>query len=605
MRSTVLGGAGGSNMSGQGISAPDANGAGARITTVYTVVPGTTYAGTVGGGGEQGAVFGAAGGGGTNGGGSGGSVVGAVHPGAGGGGWTDLRLGGSLVVLAGGGGGSAGGHSLNEGFGGNAGLPGAAGVAPGQDGLDGREPSGNAVGGGRGGGTDAPGAGGVNAGSSGLSGTAGDGRTGGTGGSDRDPDAGGGGGGGYFGGGGGASTTSAQGGGPPVIDGIAGAGGGGGSSYVAAQSPDGSGSPVDLVGSTAGEKLETAGDGADGAVTLEWLPCAYDLAVEKTVAPREVQAGDRVTWTVTVRNAGPQPMTRGDVVTITDDPPGAGTPTIETITPFRDDPGGSVLDATPLGCTAGAGDPMPATLECSRPYGAASSPGSPSGGTRGLDVGEGITVTYSQTVAGEPGESIGNTARVTDRATGDTDDAATATVVVAAPPPVVDDVGVVSEVAPAGQPVVLDPAAEVPDLDPSSVLIVTPAGAEVSTLEVPGEGTWDVDPSTGKVTFTPVAGFSDDPAPVRFVGTSEDGSSVTGALAIDYRVAAAAPGGTPGSPQDPPPSGSAPPSGSTSPSGGALAATGAAPVGHLVAGAGVTVAVGAALVLLARRRRTP
>ncbi|MGL5864879.1 MAG: hypothetical protein ACRCYX_03260 [Dermatophilaceae bacterium] len=644
LRSTVLGGSGGNNMSGEGVSAPGANGSGASITTVYSVVPGMSYAGTVGGGGDQGAVFGDAGGGGSNGGGPGGSVVGAVHPGAGGGGWSDLRLGDELVVLAGGGGGSAGGHSLNEGFGGDAGLPTTAGVTPGQDGLDGREPSDATVGGGKGGDTDAPGAGGVNAGSPDLGGSAGDGRTGGAGGSDRDPDAGGGGGGGYFGGGGGASTLSAQGGGPPVIGGVAGAGGGGGSSYVAAGSPDGSGSPVDLRESVAGPKLDTAGDGIDGAVTLEWLPCDYDLAIDKAAAPGQVQDGERVTWAVTVRNSGPQPMTRGDVVTLTDSAAETGAATIESVVPFRDDqapPGGTALDPTPLSCTADVGDPMPTTLECSRPYRASSSPGSPDGGSRGLDVGEGITVVYSQTITGAPGTTVSTTAQVSDRATGDTNDSAAASVDIADPPPTVEEVGVVEEVAPAGTPVVLDPAAEIADLDPSSVLILDSTGAEVETLQVPDQGTWDVAPSAGTVTFTPVADLSGDPDRVQFVGATRDGAPVTGDLAIDYRAAPDAAPDTPpgtdpapdaapdiplgtnpapdsapdmGAPQGPnaaPNTGAAPNAlqgmgtrGPASLSGeSALATTGAAPVGYLAAGAGILIAVGAVLVARTRAPR--
>ncbi|MGL5851214.1 MAG: hypothetical protein ACRCZD_10590, partial [Phycicoccus sp.] len=456
VRSTVLGAAGGHNMSSSGESASGANGGGASITSVYTVVPGMRYEGTVGGGGDQGSVRdGDAGGGGSNGGGAGGSVVGNIHPGAGGGGWTDLRLGGTLVVLAGGGGGSGGGHSLNEGVGGNAGIPTAAGVTPGSDGVVGRQKSEATVGGGGGGGADASGAGGVNAGDPTLDGTAGDGRTGGTGGSDRTPDAGGGGGGGYFGGGGGASTVSAHGGGPPVVDGVAGAGGGGGSSYVAAVSPDGSGSSVDLVDAAVGERLDTAGDGADGAVSLAWIPCDYDLEVEKTVSSSTVPVGEAVVWTVTVRNTGPRPMTRGDTVTLTDTLPGSGPWIVNSISVDSEDLGSRApLDRTPLTCDAESGDPMPAVLECSRPYAASASPGAPSGGERGLDVGESVTVTYSE-IAASRGSST-NVASVTDRATGDSDDRASASVDVTGPPPVADPD---TTTGPQGEPQSVDPLA--------------------------------------------------------------------------------------------------------------------------------------------------
>ncbi|MGL4743401.1 MAG: Ig-like domain-containing protein [Dermatophilaceae bacterium] len=697
VRSTVLGAAGGHNMSSSGESASGANGGGASITSVYTVAPGMRYEGTVGGGGDQGSVRdGDAGSGGSNGGGPGGSVVGDIHPGAGGGGWTDLQLGGTLVVLAGGGGGSGGGHSLNDGVGGDAGIPTAAGVTPGSDGLDGRQKSGATVGGGGAGGTDASGTGGVNAGEPTLNGTAGNGRAGGAGGADRTPDAGGGGGGGYFGGGGGASTVSAHGGGPPVVDGVAGAGGGGGASYVAATSPDGSDSPVDLVGTAVGERLDTAGDGADGAVTLEWIPCDYDLTVEKSVSPATAQVGDTVTWTVTVRNTGPRPMTRGDTVTLTDTLPGSGPRTINSISVDLQDTGpvpGAPLDRTGMTCGAASGDPMPAALECSRPYAASASPGAPSGGERGLDVGESVTVRYSE-VATSAGSST-NIASVTDRATGDSDDTASATVDVAVAPPAADpdtttgpqgepqsvdplandaagsssapldpstltlvdaggepaasvtapgqgtyaiedgrivftplpdftgtadpvtyrvadangrsatavytpivlaglteDVGEVTEQAPTGVVVTLDPVADAPGLVPSTVRLVGAGGKEVTTLTVADEGTWQVDLSTGQVTFTPVAGFTGDPDLVRFAGSTDDGTAVVGRLIVNYLQRAGA-AGTPGMPGSPASGGSGSP----------LAATGPASVALSLNVAGLLIATGTAVLFLGRRRR--
>ncbi|MDN3454657.1 Ig-like domain-containing protein, partial [Psychrobacter sp. APC 3350] len=73
-----------------------------------------------------------------------------------------------------------------------------------------------------------------------------------------------------------------------------------------------------------------------------------------------------------------------------------------------------------------------------------------------------------------------------------------------------------------GQPVVVDVLSNDTDLegdiDPTSVKLINPdTGLEVTSLTVPGEGAWDVDPSTGVVTFTPETGFTGDPTPVDYV----------------------------------------------------------------------------------------
>ncbi|WP_265089204.1 Ig-like domain-containing protein, partial [Psychrobacter sp. Pi2-1] len=73
-----------------------------------------------------------------------------------------------------------------------------------------------------------------------------------------------------------------------------------------------------------------------------------------------------------------------------------------------------------------------------------------------------------------------------------------------------------------GQPVVIDVLGNDTDLegdiDPTSVKLIDPnSGLEVTTLTVAGEGAWTVDPVTGAVTFTPEAGFTNDPTPVNYV----------------------------------------------------------------------------------------
>ncbi len=512
VRSVVTGAAGGHNMIGGGVSTANANGGGASITTTYSVVPGMAYAGTVGGGGRQAATVGNAGGGGSNGGGAGGTVSSGTHPGSGGGGWTDLRLGGTVVVLSGGGGGSSGGHSLNEGFGGNAGIPTGSGVTAGSDGLDGREPSGNRVGGGSGG-TTAVGAGGVNAGDATRNGLPGSDRNGGAGAADPDPDSGGGGGGGWFGAGGGASTVS-NGSAAPITDGIAGGGGGGGSSYVAASSPDGSGSSVASVSGSVGPRRATAGDGDDGSVTLTWVPCAYDLVIDKTGANSPTRIGSTITWTVTVTNRGDAAMTRGDLLTVRDSLPGNGATRISSIVAS----GGSndLLARGAVTCDAAAGDPMPATLTCSRPYSAPSSPGAPSGGARGLDVGETLVVTYTQDAV-RPEGTLTNTAGVIDRATGDVDTATASVDVTYAPPVANPDTATGPQGAPLSSPVLDDDTRGDLPLDASTLTLLDASGDPATEVAVPGEGTFTLDGSS--VVFTPLP---------EFVGA---------ATAVSYRVA--------------------------------------------------------------------
>ncbi|WP_213283547.1 DUF11 domain-containing protein [Cellulomonas hominis] len=529
----VIGGAGG--RSAAGANGIGSNGGAARVVATFAVVPGTAYAGTVGGGGGENSGN-AGGSGGANGGGAGGSVTGQ-HGGAGGGGYSELTLGGDLAVLAGGGGGSGGGHSVSsDGFGGDAGLPVTAGtVAPGSAGTDGYEGQTAAaerigVGGGQGGGTSTAGAGGVHSVDATLDGLPGAGRTGGAGAFDPNYDAGGGGGGGYLGGGGGASTliqnTEADGSGT-VVNTVAGGGGGGGSSFVAA---DATGVQASAVGRQTG-----TGAGAAGSITLDWVECDYDLAVTKTVsvdggpagATASAAAGDVLTWTVAITNQGPAAMTRGDLVTLRDVVPGTGPAVLTSVTSS----GGTnaALERGSVTCDAGAGDPLPAELECARPFALL---GEAATGSRGLDVGETLTVVATQTVADAPGSTLTNVAAVEDR--GDaSDNTASATVDVVAQPAAVDDADTGNTL---GDAVTVDVVGnDAGDLDPATVRLVDPvSGDRVSTLVVAGEGTWSADPATGEITFTPLAGFHRNPTPVRYEVSGPVGSPVTAEVVVTY-----------------------------------------------------------------------
>ncbi len=504
VRVTALGGAGGHNMIGGGISTANANGGGADISFTTSVIPGLTFDGVVGGGGLRAPTTGNPGSGGFNGGGAGGVVATGVHPGSGGGGWTELRFDGSTAVIAGGGGGSSGGHSTSEGFGGNAGLPTTDELAIGSPGGAGRDPDGNLVGGGDGGQLNGAGPGGVNSGDAGRNGAAGNLRNGGNGGADADPDSGGGGGGGATGGGGGASTVS-NGSGPPIADGIAGGGGGGGSSLI--NSLTGAGSPQAIV-SSVGPRRATAGDGADGAVTLDWIPCDYDLQVDKTVSKRFALVGETVTWEVQVSNFGPDFMNRGDTVTLTDSLPGAGATVITEI--FSTDR----FRQGPLTCNAAVGDPMPAVLECSRPYVPQCCP-SIRGGRAGLAPDEVLRIRYTQVVPGPVGVSYTNTASVVDRVGGDSNDEASATVTTVSVPPTANPD---ATSGPQGIPQSIDPLVNDTEgdspLSPGTLVLIDGDGNSTNEIVVSGVGRYDL--LDGLIVFTPLPDFVGQATPVRY-----------------------------------------------------------------------------------------
>lgn len=394
-------------------------GGAAIITATVRVLPGQTYSGSVAGGGN------ADGTGGVGGGGASGSIVDG-HRGAGGGGRTVVAFGGLTTVVAGGGGGGGAAHQAGSPQPGNGGAAGAAvgagtaGVGTdGSNGID--DPNTNVVGGGQGGQAAAGGAGGQNSASAAENGTDGGGigtGVGGVGGSDLNWDSAGGGGAGYTGGGGGAST---------VGDTVTGAGGGGGSSWVVGTSPVASADvPTAISGSNTPETAQNA-NGVDGSVTIDWVPCQYDLATTKTVSTSPIVAGDRATWTVSITNNGPDAMTGGDTISLADTlptGPNATTPGPDFRVVSISTSGGSNsnLLSGAVTCTGVAvGSSMPASTVCSRPYApAVGTPGTPpaSSGSRGLNVGETLTIVYEQVIANTAQcATLTNTATITDRPT--------------------------------------------------------------------------------------------------------------------------------------------------------------------------------------------
>ncbi|MGL5828903.1 MAG: Ig-like domain-containing protein, partial [Angustibacter sp.] len=90
---------------------------------------------------------------------------------------------------------------------------------------------------------------------------------------------------------------------------------------------------------------------------------------------------------------------------------------------------------------------------------------------------------------------------------------------------------------PQGKPVTFDPLANdtpgAKPLDPKTVLLKDPAdGVFKPTVKIPGEGTYSVDPITGKVTFTPEPGFSGPGTPLTYQVKDTSGNPVTSTVTL-------------------------------------------------------------------------
>lgn len=68
----------------------------------------------------------------------------------------------------------------------------------------------------------------------------------------------------------------------------------------------------------------------------------------------------------------------------------------------------------------------------------------------------------------------------------------------------------------------------------TSVRLLDAAGKPVTTLTVAGEGTWTVDPATGRVTFTPLQGFTGNPTAVRYTVADRDGHTTESTITVVY-----------------------------------------------------------------------
>jgi LPXTG-motif cell wall-anchored protein len=82
------------------------------------------------------------------------------------------------------------------------------------------------------------------------------------------------------------------------------------------------------------------------------------------------------------------------------------------------------------------------------------------------------------------------------------------------------------------------PGAASAPLDPTSVLMRDPAdGVFKASVTIPGEGTYTVDPTTGKLTFTPVAGFTGVTTPVTYQVQDTNDTTVTAKVTVTVTVA--------------------------------------------------------------------
>jgi LPXTG-motif cell wall-anchored protein len=288
------------------------------------------------------------------------------------------------------------------------------------------------------------------------------------------------------------------------------------------------------ISSTAVNKSAVAGNGANGDVVLDFVPCDYDLAVTKTVDNPNPAPGDTVTWTVVVTNNGANPMIRGDVVTLTDSLPGPGAKTVTSVT-VAGGSNGRALARGAVTCGISAGSAMTGTVTCSRPYsdGVVSSPNT---GNRGLDPGESVTIVYTQAIpaGAATGQTYTNTATVTDRGAAG-DNTATRAITIAETPPVATDD---SASTPFNNAVTLPGAtndtAGSGAINLGSVVFTSAAATNNGKTLVTSQGTWQVN-GTGTVTFSPAAGYTGTTPPVEYRVTDANGLSDTADLTATVR----------------------------------------------------------------------
>ncbi|MGL5859369.1 MAG: Ig-like domain-containing protein, partial [Angustibacter sp.] len=255
-------------------------------------------------------------------------------------------------------------------------------------------------------------------------------------------------------------------------------------------------------------------DPATGAVTFDPVPTFSGAATPITYRVAD-DNGTTDTATLTVQVAGP-PTARPDVASTPQD-------VDVTLRPLTNDVagsnGGAPLDPSSLRLL----DPVTGTYQSSVTI--------PDEGT--YTVNSDGSVTFDP-VPAFTGAATALTYRVADQ-DGVT---ATSTITVTVTPIVplaADDVAS----APNGTPVSVDllandrPGAPSAPLDPSSVRLLDPADGQYKTsVDVPDVGSYVLDPGTGTVTFTPVAGFSGVAPPLTYRVADENGTTSIATLTV-------------------------------------------------------------------------
>lgn len=147
-----------------------------------------------------------------------------------------------------------------------------------------------------------------------------------------------------------------------------------------------------------------------------------------------------------------------------------------------------------------------------------------------------LTGTYTVTAADAQLGKRDNNASVNSDQTDSINTQLTVTIIANEPPVAGNDRSVGNVI---GSPVIINPLSNDSDpeeqLDPKSVRLIDASGNPVTTLTIDGEGVWTVNPETGEITFTPVAGFSDNPTPASYTVKDNKGrSSGTATITVIY-----------------------------------------------------------------------
>ncbi|WP_299979446.1 retention module-containing protein [uncultured Pseudoteredinibacter sp.] len=69
----------------------------------------------------------------------------------------------------------------------------------------------------------------------------------------------------------------------------------------------------------------------------------------------------------------------------------------------------------------------------------------------------------------------------------------------------------------------------------SSTVVISGAPGDGKTLDVAGQGTWQVSPA-GEISFTPEVGFIDNPDPITYTVNDDDGLSASAQVSVNYQV---------------------------------------------------------------------